>query len=411
MTTKEVLAPRELTNESRAVKNARISQAQKETRERRKAQTCRVYELKLQTNKLSAKQDEALKMLFVEAKWLYNEALSQEDVFRYQPGKTVNVKVGDEYEERGYRYLGSQMKQSVVAGVQSSIKTLSTLKKKGKKVGALRYKSDYTSVDLKQFGTTYRLSGSKAKIQNVPGWVCVKGVHQLDGWELANAKLVKKPSGYYLKVTAFKDKNLVPDQYEKGTVVGVDMGVKTHLTLSDGSKINSLVGETDRLKRLQRKLSRQVKGSNNYEKTRSKIKREYEKMDHRKDDSANKIVHALLLNEVVVIQDENLASWKRKKRGFVKAGRKLQHSVLGRVKAKLVQHPRVIVLDRFVPTTKTCQCGQVMSLTLDDRVIVCEDCGYTLDRDIHAALNMIRFALKLGLIPVEHRDFKPVENL
>lgn len=410
MTTKAVLATRDSSVSSRVAKNIRISQAQKETRERRKLQTCRVYELKIQANKLSDKQAEALKMLFVEAKWLYNETLSQEDVFQHKPGKTVIVKVGEKYEERSYQYLGSQMKQSVVAGVQTSIKTLNTLKKKGKKVGALRYKSDYTSINLKQFGTTYRLDGSRAKIQNVPGWVRVAGAHQLDGWELANAKLVKKPSGYYLKITAFKDKNLVPDQYVKGAIMGVDMGVKTHLTLSNGSKVDSLIEETDRLKRLQRKLSRQVKGSNNYEKTRSKIKREYERMDHRKNDSTNKIVHDLLLHEVVVIQDENIASWKRKKRGYVKAGKNLQHSVLGRVKAKLVHHPRVIVLDRFERTTNTCACGEMLSLSLSDRVVV-HSCGHVLDRDVHAARNMIKFAFEKSLIPQELRDFKPVESL
>ena len=399
-----------LADEARLVKNKQTAETLKATRLKRQSQTCRVYELKIQANRLSDKQEEALKMLFVEAKWLYNETLSQEDVLQHKPGKTVIVKVGGDYEERAYQYLGSQMKQSVVTGVQSSIKTLNSLKKKGKKVGALRYKSDYTSIDLKQFGTTYRLDGSRAKIQNVPGWVRVVGTHQLDGWELANAKLVKKPSGYYLKVTAFKDKNLVPDQYMKGTVVGVDMGVKTHITLSNGSKIDSLIGESDRLKRLQRKLSRQVKGSNNYEKTRSKIKREYERMDHRKSDSANKIVHDLLLHEVVVIQNENLASWKRKRRGYVKAGKKLQHSVLGRVKAKLVHHPRVIILDRFERTTNTCACGERLSLSLSDRVVV-HSCGYVLDRDTHAAQNMVKFAFEKGLIPQELRDFKPVECL
>lgn len=134
MTTKAVLATRELTDESRVAKNIRISQAQKETRERRKLQTCRVYELKIQANKLSDKQAEALKMLFVEAKWLYNETLSQEDVFQHKPGKTVIVKVGEKYEERSYQYLGSQMKQSVVAGFKPASKPSTLSRRKARRL-------------------------------------------------------------------------------------------------------------------------------------------------------------------------------------------------------------------------------------------------------------------------------------
>lgn len=396
----------------RTEKNKAIAASLKATRERRKSQTCKVFELKVQYNKLSVTQREALFMLFVEAKWLYNDCLSSElDPWNYKPGTTVTVKNKDgEFEKRTLNHLGSQMKQSVIAGITSSIRTLSSLKRKGKKVGSLRFLSQYTSLDLKQHGTTYRFRGSKVKVQNVPGWIRVHGVQQLDGYELANAKLINKPDGYYLKVTAFIDnENVVPQVFDHNSVIGIDMGVKTHITTSNGDEINVTVGETDRLKRLQRKLSRQESGSNNRNKTRRLIGVEYQKMDRKKDELANQVVHELLNNEVVVFQDDNISGWKNRK-GFVKAGKKLQHSVLGRVKSKLKRHPRTVMLGRFEPTTQRCECGAKTKHSLDQREFVCSVCGFTEHRDEHAARMMIVIASENGALP-EHVSTSGLEGI
>lgn len=393
MTTKTVGAPRPgLTDEAKSQKNAKIVSTMAATRQRRKTQACRVFHLKIQDNKLNQRQKEALFMVFLEAKWLYNHCLASEDIWGYKPGVTVEVMRPNGLELQELKYLGSQIKQSIIAGIHRSIKSLSALKKRGHKVGRLRFKSDYHSLDLKQYGSTYRIKNGKIKVQNIPGHLQANGIEQLEGYELANAKLIKKPSGYHLHVTAFIDKNdpKAKENFTNGTAVGVDMGLSTHITLSNGQKFCATVKETERLKRLQRKLARQEKRSNGWFKTLTKIRREYEKIDNKKNDAANKLVHGLLKNELVVIQDENLASWKRKK-GYVKGSKTVQHSILGRVKAKLSRHERVVVLDRFIPTTQTCKCGVRNKHTLDQRTYSCGSCGYSEDRDIHAAKNMLRF--------------------
>lgn len=171
------------------------------------------------------------------------------------------------------------------------------------------------------------------------------------------------------------------------------MGISTHLTLSDGTKINAMFEETDHLRRLRRKLARQTKGSANYRKTLSSIRRESAKISRRKDDAANKIVHEILKNEHVYMQDEQLSSWRRKK-GFIKGSKCVHSSVLGRVKTRLACHPRVTVLNKWEATTATCVCGAKTKHSPDQRVFVCPQCGYTADRDIHAAQNMIRLAIQ-----------------
>lgn len=418
------MSSKNLSQEAKLAKNANIKKSMKETQERRSQQSAKVFELKIVKNKLSQKQHEALMRVFLEAKWLRNDMINHlknnNSLDTYTITNIVQVRNKDkEFENRELLYLGSQMKQSVNKQINNDLKSLKKRKDNGYKVGYLKYCSDYRSIDLKQYGNTYRINKSKkaVKIQNIPGYVQVSGLEQLkDNFEYANAKLVNRASGYYLLITAYEYKKDIISDHVRNTVIGIDMGSKDHITLSDGTKINAMVEETDRLKRLQKKRSRQIKGSNNYRKTGSLIKKEYEKMDRRKNDLANKIVHDLLLNDYIFMQDENISAWK------TRCGKRLQHSILGRVKSKLIRQDRVYVLKKNRATTKTCKCGYKNDIKLSDRTYVCMKCGYSNDRDIHAAQNMITMGVHdfkaknchnntYTFIPVDRRDVKLVEKM
>ena len=277
------------------------------------------------------------------------------------------------------------MKQAVVNGIKSSLKSLSSSKKNNRKVGKLKYKSEYVSLDLQQHGITYKFSDKKhVKIQGMGKAIRIEGMNQLPSdVEFANAKLLNLPDGYYFAVTTFMNK--VGEAGEYKSPIGIDMGIKTSITTSDGRKIKVTIGETKRLKKLQRRISKREKGSSNRYKTRKLLRKEYQKLTNRKRDAANKIVHDLLEHEKVYMQDENIKSWHK---GLF--GKNVQHSILGLVKAKLIHHERVIVLPKDKPTTKYCpKCGNLKKdITLADRIFVCK-CGYKEDRDIHAARNMI----------------------
>ena len=416
MTTNKIGTIRRITDDARLAKNAAIAATQKATRTKRAAQVCHVHDLKIVDNKLSARQREALKMIFVEAKWIRNAALSHPDgATAYKLGPTVTVLNKDRQpEERPFRFLGSQMKQSTLAQISTDIKGLATAKEKGRKVGRLGFVSEINSLDLKQYGNTYRFDEkkrNKVKIQNVPGWVTIRGLGQFcDDHEFANAKIVNKPDGYHLLVTTYVMKTSTTAQqsndFQPNTRVGIDMGVKTHLTLSDGTKIDALFGETDRLKRLQRKLARQIKRSNGYARTIGLIRKEYDKITRQRDDCANKIVHELLLNERVYVQDENISSWKMRS-GYIRGGRRIHGSILGRVKTKLNAHDRVTVLPRHAATTATCICGRKTKTPVSQRTFTCQYCGYSADRDVHGSNNMIRMGEK---IPMEHRELTRAET-
>ena len=413
-----------MTDEKRLTKNENIKKSMRETCLRRMSQTCKVYTVKIDESRLSNRQAEQLKMLFVEAKWIYNDILNyseNNDILTYNTKvKSVDVlNKNKEKEVRELKFIGSQMKQSVFANILSNIKMLSTKKKQGNKVGKLKYISEYKSLNLKQYGNTYKIYGNKRiKIQNVSGKIIVNGLEQfinIPDIEIANAKILNKPDGYYIAITTYQYTDKLPVKEYIGEEIGIDFGIKDSITLSTGKKFKASIGETERLKRLQRKLARQQKGSNNRYKTRILIQKEYQKITNKKNDIANKLVSYILSYEHIYMQDENITGWQK---GLF--GKQVQYSILGRIKMKLINNPRVEVLDRFVPTTKYCpNCGTIKNdIDLSDRVYHCDICGYTNDRDIHSANNMIIMTKKiinlpcdsLVNLPTEHREVKPVEN-
>ena len=350
------------------------------TRARRAQQTLKVRELKIVTSSLSSKQKKQIEQTFIEAKWLYNSILSV-GVFDYKiSAHGVHVKLPNgNLEPRRLTSLPAHVKQTIQEQLQANVKSLATAKARGRLVGALKYKSRIDALEYKT--GDIRINGNKVLLPKV-GWVRVRGTHQL-GEEIANARLVRRPGGYYLMVTSLSQKE--PEKSPNLDPIGLDFGIKTHVTLSDGREWNLSVEEPERLKRLQRKLQRQVKGSKNREKTLASLRRSYERLSNQKTEAANQLVASLKNHSQVVYQDEALAQWKRRP-GY---GRVIQHSAMGRVKASLSRLPQAVMLDRWAPTTQLCpKCGSLNKLSLSVRVYVCE-CGYSDRRDVHAARNML----------------------
>ena len=178
-------------------KNQRIGMTRRETKRRHSNMTCRTFEIKAVSNKMNREQKESVNGIFREAKWIRNALINDmhclEDNF-----KKVPVKVGDEIEMRELKYIGSQMKQSMVKSVHSELKALHTKKEKGEKVGALKFKSYCNSVNLKQYGITYSIdfAHNRIKIQGIKKSLYVRGLKQIPAdAEFANAKLVRKADG------------------------------------------------------------------------------------------------------------------------------------------------------------------------------------------------------------------------
>ena len=180
----------------------------------------------------------------------------------------------------------------------------------------------------------------------------------------------------------------------KGASVGIDFGLKKYLTLSDGTAYDNpqfLKESLVELRRRSRNLSKCKKGSNNGERKRKELDRLMNDVCNRRSDFQWKLAHELCRKyDRIFIEDLNLEGmnrrWGRKMHDLAHADfvQKLEYVA---TKYGVVVHK----IDRFFPSSKTCECGYVnKDLKLSDRQWVCPECGTIHDRDLLAANNILR---------------------
>ena len=186
---------------------------------------------------------------------------------------------------------------------------------------------------------------------------------------------------------------------EKGTV-GIDLGLKDVAVLSTGERIanpRNIKRAAKKLRRVQRKRSRRVKGSNNRNKQRRKVALVHEKVANRRKDFLHKSTTRLVADnqsDTFAIEDLAVGSMM-KNRCLAKGIADVSWSEFRRQLEYKAERAgkNVLVIGRFEPSSKSCPCGIVnKELKLKDRVWTCA-CGKTHDRDLNAAQNIKRFAL------------------
>ena len=375
-------------------KSNKIKQTLAETKERRKSQKCFVFKTKINKQKLNAVQREQLDRLFLEAKWFYNHAINfmQTHKLSELDTKIKSVTTLDKNKqliERKFTVLSAAMKQSIKAKISDSLSALHELKENGHKVGKLKFKKEVNCVIYKQFGVTHKINSlHRVKLQSIDDSLYIYGLDQFytnPNAEIANAQLIRRNGEYYIHWTVYIDKKHIPSIEKNGKTIGIDFGCATSFTLSDGRKIDFKLQETESMRKLHKKISRQKKDSKQYDKSCELLRKKYNKQGRIKDDFADKFVKELKSYDKVVIQDENLKGWH--KGSHAKA---VQYSVLGRVKSRLKKQPNTHMLSRFAPTTKLCfNCGEIhKEIMLWNRTFECE-CGVSMDRDVHAAQCMV----------------------
>lgn len=380
------------------------------TRLKRKTQTCKVFEIKIDNSHLSKKNKEHLNSIFTEAKWFYNYCVGLDKLDNADTtAKEVPVKIIDRFENRKFSVLKAHMKQGIKKRLYSNIRALSSLKKQGKKIGKIKFKSKLNSVVLPEYGRDFGLDfeGKRIRILGMKQWLKAIGLGQIaKDKEIANATLIKRVKDYYLHITTFvvKEETSVPDK-----AIGIDFGCQTQLTLSDGTKLEFQVPVSKRIKRLDRKIMRKNRAkSNNKFKDQLKRQKEHNRLNNKKKDIRNKIVNAITKNyKYVVFQDESIHAWHNRRHG-----KKIQNSGIGGIIADLKNKSHTpIMIDKFFPSTKLCpSCGCLNKLSLSEREYKCE-CGYYNDRDIKSAQCILAEGLRTKkLIPTDRRDFKPVES-
>ena len=221
---------------------------------------------------------------------------------------------------------------------------------------------------------------------------------------------------YYISIFVEDGKSLPQKpSINMDTTVGIDVGIKDFAVLSNGQTFSNpkfLENNENRLKVLQRRLSRKQKGSNRRERARLAVAKQHEKIRNRRENFIHQVTSKIIReNQTIVIEDLNID-------GMLKNHCLAKHissaswsEFFRQLQYKSEWYGRNLIrIGRFEPSSKMCLCGYVnKDLTLKDREWNCPNCGRHNDRDLLAAVNIKRFGLqKQNLIGEEIKA--PVVN-
>lgn len=218
---------------------------------------------------------------------------------------------------------------------------------------------------------------------------------------IRQATLSKLPCGeYYLSILV--DGDLMHQVKETNKSVGIDLGIKDFVITSEGELFNNLhfkKSETNKIKKLQRQLSRKNKGSNNRNKARIKLAKLYKRINDRKQYYLHKVSNSLIDENQVICMEYLNVKGMSKNHNLAESILEMNFGEFRRMleyKANWYNR-KIVFVDRFYPSSKTCNhCGYInKTLKLSDREWICPQCGSVIERDYNASLNILQEGLRI----------------
>jgi putative transposase len=288
--------------------------------------------------------------------------------------------------------------------------------KPGKK-GYPKFQHDNRSVEYKQTG--WKLAPDGKHITFTDG--CDIGCLRLVGnpkqkiaafplEQIKRVRIVHRADGYYVQFGVEAERAIV--HQPTGKQVGIDVGLKAYYTDSEGKTVDNprhYRKAEQKLKRLQRGLSRKQKKSANRKKARKHLARAHLHVQRQREDFARKTASTLVSSHDVIayedLQIRNMARNHHLAKSIHDAG---WGTFLSWVKAYGLMHriPIIAVVPHF--TSQECSaCGALVKKSLSVRTHICPSCGVVLERDHNAALNILAKALACTL---GHRETSSSED-
>lgn len=236
--------------------------------------------------------------------------------------------------------------------------------------------------------------------------------------KIKSATLSKSKSGNYqlsILIDVPNNKQLL----KTDKVIGIDLGIKDFIVTSNNQRFENIKttrNNQKKLAKLQRRLSKKQKGSNNKNKCRIKLAKYHEKLNNIKENYLHQVSNKLINeNQVICMEDLNVKGMM-KNRNLAKS---IQELSLNKFKTMLEYKSNwygrdLIQIDRYFPSSKQCSCCGYKNkeLTLKDRNWTCPKCNTLHDRDFNAATNIVNEGIKLFKIKIglSSPELKPLES-
>ncbi|NEO35986.1 MAG: transposase [Moorea sp. SIOASIH] len=306
-----------------------------------------------------------------------------------------------------YGAVQSQVLQDCVKRVDLAFKRFLKGDSNGKKSGRPRFKSKnrYKSFTFPALSK----NSINGNILTLPKFGKVKMVYHRpipEGFKIKTATITRKADGYYITLSIQDDSvpNIIPAD-SVSNPIGIDMGLKSFLIKSDSTEVpipQYYRKAQKRLKKIQKAVSRSKKGSNNRKRAVVKLGKAHKKVSDARKDFHFKTAKSLLDDHDLIAHEKlNIKGLVKTKmaKSVLDAGWGQFLSILA-TKAVRVAWPTALnagLLTKAVNPRNTSQncsnCGKKVPKKLKDRIHSCPHCGYTADRDVNAAINILNLAV------------------
>jgi putative transposase len=370
-----------------------------------KAYKYRIYPTKSQRTKMERTLDLC--------RWTYNQTLAYQKNAWENEGKSVSKYETHDLlpdwksDKPELSEVFSQTLQNVQERVDLALKAFFRRVKAGEKPGYPRFRGRgwYDSFTYPQKG--FKLDSGKLYLSKI-GEIKIKLHKQIEG-KIKRLTIRRAATGKWFACFSVELEDLPKPPWKDGSIVGIDVGLTSFATLSNGEKIANprfFRDEESELARVQRKLSKAAKGTPERKAALNVVERVHERIANKRYEFAHQVSRDLVNRfGLIAFEDLNIKNMLQN-HCLAKSISDVAWNMLVTVTSyKAESAGSIVVLVDPRNTSKMCsRCGILVEKTLADRVHNCPECGLSLDRDWNAAINILRLGLQsVGIKTVEAR--------
>jgi len=368
-----------------------------------KAFKYRIYPTKSQRSKMN----QTLEL----CRWTYNETLAYRKALYESEGKSSSKYATNallpawKVDKPELTEVFSQTLQNVQERVDLAFMAFFRRVKSGEEPGYPRFKGKgwYDSFTYPQLG--FKLNNGVLRLSKI-GDIKIKLHRPIEG-KIKRLTVRRAATGKWYACFSVEVIDLPKLPWKDGSLVGVDVGLESFATLSNGEKIANprfFRTEEAELARVQRKLSKATKGTPERKKALKVVMRVHERIANKRYEFAHRISNQLVNKHgLIAFEDLNIKGMT-KNHCLAKSIHDVAWNMLVTLTTyKAASAGSMVVLVDPRNTSKMCsRCGILVEKTLSDRIHNCPQCGLSMDRDWNAAINILRLGLQsVGIQSVE----------